>query len=188
MNWEFQKERCTEKLKSMTLLKFHPGKWILLILISVSSLNSCKYSFTGASISPEVKTISVDFFKAYAQLAPPVLEQTFTEALKEIFVSQTNLRLVENGGDLQFEGRIVGYQSGPISVGVDQKANQERLTITVQVKFTNVTDSKNDFDRAFTRFKDYDATQNISTIETELIRDINEQLVQTIFDASVSNW
>jgi hypothetical protein len=172
----------------MTLLRFHKSKWLLLVILSVSSLNSCKYSFTGASISPEVKTISVDFFKSYAQLAPPLLEQSFTEALKEIFVSQTNLKLVENGGDLQFEGKIVGYQSGPISVGIDQKANQERLTITVQVKFTNVTDSKNDFDKSFSRFKDYDATQNLSSIETELIRDINDQLVQTIFDASVSNW
>ncbi|HAW53372.1 MAG TPA: hypothetical protein DCX54_13760 [Flavobacteriales bacterium] len=172
----------------MTLLKFHGSKWLMLVLLSFLSLNSCKYSFTGASISPEVKTISVDFFKSYAQLAPPVLEQSFTEALKEIFVSQTNLRLVESGGDLQFEGKIVGYQSGPISVGVDQKANQERLTITVQVKFTNLTDSKNDFDKSFSRFKDYDATQNLSSIETELIRDINDQLVQTIFDASVSNW
>lgn len=172
----------------MTLLKSHAGKWVMLVLLGISSLNSCKYSFTGASISPLVKTISVDFFKSYAQLAPPILEQTFTEALKEIFISQTNLRLVEHGGDLQFEGRIVGYQSGPISVGIDQKANQERLTITVRVKYTNVTDEKNDFDKAFSRFKDYDATQNISTIETELIREINEQLVQSIFDESVSNW
>ena len=151
-------------------------------------MNSCRYSFTGPSISPEVKTISVDFFKSYAALAPPVLEQTFTEALKEIFISQTNLRLVESGGDLHFEGRIVGYQTAPISVGTNQQANQERLTITVRVKFTNEAEPKNNFDKAFSRYLDYDATANIQRIENDLIQDINQQLVQTIFDAAVSNW
>ncbi|MEQ8325389.1 MAG: LptE family protein [Vicingaceae bacterium] len=151
-------------------------------------VNSCRYSFTGASISPEVKTISVDFFKSYAPIAPPILEQTFTEALKEIFVSQTNLRLVESGGDLHFEGRITGYQTAPIAVSTNQTASQERLTITVRVKFTNEKEPKNDFDRAFSRFQDYDATQNIQSIENDLILDINQQLVQNIFDAAVSNW
>ena len=173
----------------MTLLSLKTSKYLMLVLLSVSSVISCKYSFTGASISPEVKTISVDFFKSYAQLAPPVLEQTFTEALKEIFISQTSLKLVESGGDLHFEGRIVGYQTAPISVGVDQQANRERVTITVRVKFINDTDPKNDFDKTFSRFQDYDSKDNLTgTVETELIGDINQQLVQSIFDASVSNW
>lgn len=173
----------------MTLLKLISAKWMVLVIIACSSLVSCKYSFTGASISPDVKTISVDFFRSYAQLAPPVLEQTFTESLKEIFISQTNLKVVESGGDLHFEGRIVGYQTAPISIGVDQQANRERVTITVRVKFINVTDPKSDFDKTFSRFQDYDAEENLTgLVETELIRDINQQLVQSIFDASVSNW
>ena len=173
----------------MTLLRLKSTKWVLLVLLSFSSLVSCKYSFTGASISPEVKTISVDFFRSYAQLAPPILEQTFTEALKEIFISQTSLKLVESGGDLHFEGRIVGYQTAPISIGVDQQANRERVTITVRVKFIDDKEPKNDFDKTFSRFQDYDAEDNLTgTVENELIRDINQQLVQSIFDASVSNW
>ena len=161
----------------------------LLVFVALLSLNACRYSFTGASISPEVKTVSVDFFRSYAQLAPPILEQSFTEALREIFVSQTNLRLVQSGGDLHFEGKITDYRPGqPISVGTDQRANSERLSISVQVKFTNSKDPKNNFDKPFTRFQDYDAKDNLQDIETELIQDINQQLVQSIFDAAVSNW
>ena len=162
---------------------------LFVLLISLTSFNACRYSFTGASISPDVKTVSVDFFRSYAQLAPPVLEQSFTEALREVFVSQTNLRLVQSGGDLHFEGKITDYRPGqPISVGTDQIANTERLSITVRVKFINAKEPKNNFDKPFTRFQDYDASKNIQEVEIELIQDINQQLVQSIFDASVSNW
>lgn len=167
--------------------------WRRQILLSASvftlMLISCHYSFTGASIAPEVKTISIDYFKSYAPLAPPNLEQVFTETLRDVFVSQTSLRLIEHGGDIRFEGKITGYQPGqPVSVGQTQTADKERLTITVRVKFTDTNNPKNNFDRSFSRFQDYDATQALSSVEDELIEDINQQLAQNIFDASLSNW
>lgn len=150
---------------------------------------SCHYSFTGASIAPEVETVSIQYFKSYAPLSPPLLEQSFTEALKSIFISQTNLTLIDQGGDIQFEGKITGYQPGqPIALGQEQTAQKERLTITVRVKYTNTKNPKKSFDKSFSRYQDYDATKTLSSIEEELIRDINNQLVQTIFDASVSDW
>ena len=148
-------------------------------LITLSFLLSCSYSFTGASISPDVKTVSIDYFKSVAQQAPPKLEQTFTEALRDVFISQTNLKLVTNNGDLQLDGKIVG---------TDQIANAERLTITVRVRFINTKEPKNNFERSFEKFQDYDATKNLQDIENELISDINQQLCQSIFDAAVSNW
>ena len=162
---------------------------VVAAVILLASFNSCRYSFTGASISPEVETVSVDFFRSYAQLAPPIMEQSFTETLREVFVTQTNLRLIQSNGDLHFEGKITDYRPGqPISVGTDQVANTERLSITVRVTFTNAKEPKNNFDKSFTRFQDYDASKNIQDVETELIRDINQQLAQSIFDAAVSNW
>ena len=188
-NLEFRKEHCIERLKNMTSGKMKLAVRSFVLFLTLVSFNACRYSFTGASISPDVKTVSVDFFRSYAQLAPPVMEQSFTEALREIFVSQTNLRLVQSGGDLHFEGKITNYIPGqPISVGTDQIANSERLSITVRVKFTNTKEPKNNFDKPFTRFQDYDASKNIQDVENELIQDINEQLVQSIFDAAVSNW
>jgi hypothetical protein len=169
----------------MTLVKMMSRLFFVILLTSGLS---CKYSFTGASIGPEIETVSVDYFKSYAQLAPPLLEQTFTEALKDIFISQTNLRLIDGVGDLHFEGKITGYNTKPISVGTEQTANSERLTITVRVKFTNAKEPKNNYDRSFSRFQDYDATQSLQSVENELIADINQQLVQSIFDAAVSNW
>ena len=51
------------------------------------------YSFTGASIAEDVKTVSVKTFQSYAPLANANLSQTFTEELKDKFLSQTNLDL-----------------------------------------------------------------------------------------------
>jgi len=158
-----------------------------IVLIGVL-FSSCNYSFTGASISPEVKTISVDYFKSVAPQAPPIIEQAFTEALREIFVAQTNLKLIDGVGDLHFEGKITGYRSKAVSVSGNQIANAERLTISVRVRFVNSKEPKNNFDRSFSKYQDYDASQNLQTIENELMADINQQLVQSIFDAAVSNW
>lgn len=183
---EFRSVRFTEKSKNMTW----PEKYRIPVKIFIFCLPliSCSYSFTGASISPEVKTVSIDYFRSVAPQAPPILEQSFTEALREIFVSQTNLKLTDGTGDLHFEGKITGYSSRAVSVSTEQLPNAERLTITVRVRFINEKEPKNNFDKSFSKYQDYDATKNLQDIENELINDINQQLVQSIFDASVSNW
>lgn len=162
---------------------------ILILFLSVG-IYSCKvnYSFTGASIAEDVKTVSVKTFQSYAPLANANLTQSFTEALKDVFISQTNLDLITRNGDLQFEGAITGYAISSVAIQGNETAALNRLTITVKVKFTNTKDSKQDFESSFSRFVDYESSQNIASIEDELIKDINDQLTQDIFNKSVSNW
>lgn len=161
------------------------------IVLLVATFSSCKvnYSFTGASIPPDVKTISVQTFPNYAPLVQPILSQTFTEALKDKFQAQTNLQLVSRGGDLSFEGSITGYNVAPISIqsGTDVAA-QTRLTITVSVKFSNAKNEKQNFETSFSRFADFESTKSLATEEERLIKEINEQLVQDIFNKAVVNW
>lgn len=165
-------------------------KKIVFIIAIITLSISCrvKYSFTGASIPPDVKTVSIQFFKNNAPLANPTLSQSFTEALKDIFNSQTNLGLVSGGGDLNFEGAITGYSTSPVAIQGNDAAALNRLTITVNVKFTNLKDEKQNFEQSFSRFSDYSSSQNLSAVESNLIRDINSQLVQDIFNRAVSNW
>lgn len=172
-------------------MTYKPKNIIFLTLFGII-ISACtvSYSFTGASIAPEVKTVSVKIFPNYAPLAQPVLSQVFTEALRDIFLSQTNLNLVDKGGDLHFEGSITGYQSNPTAIqsGEVAQAALNRLSITVNVIFTNKFDEKQDFEANFTRFADYDASRNLADVELELIDEINEQLVQDIFNKAVTNW
>ena len=150
----------------------------------------CKvnYSFTGASIAEDIKTVSVKTFKSYAPLANANLSQTFTEDLKDRFISQTNLDLATTNGDLQFEGSITGYKVTSVAIQGNETAALNRLSITVKVKFTNTKDETQNFETNFTRFEDYESSKNLASIEDELIKDINDQLTQDIFNKAVSNW
>lgn len=146
------------------------------------------YSFTGASISPDVKSFSVQYFPNRAQLVQPLLSQAFTEKLKERFISLANLRQIDRDGDLQFEGYISDYRTAPVAIQGTETAALNRLTISVYVKFTNTKDAKQNFETTFTRYADYDAKKNLNEVELSLIDEINRQLIDDIFNKSVSNW
>lgn len=165
---------------------------IVLILIGASFCQSCttSYGFSGGVIDyTKLKTISVDVFPNMAPLAQPSLSQQFTEALRDIFLNQTRLNLVKQNGDLQFSGRITGYSTTPVGITAgNESAAQNRLSITVKVKFVNTTNEKENFEESFTQYADYDSSKPLSDVESELIREINELLTQQIFNRSVGNW
>lgn len=159
------------------------------LLGMVGIISGCGvYSFTGASISPEVKSFSVQYFPNRAQLVQPLLSQAFTEKLKERFISLANLRQADRDGDLQFEGYISDYRTAPVAIQGTETAALNRLTISVYVKFTNTKDAKQNFETTFTRYADYDSRKNLNEVELSLIDDINRQLIDDIFNKSVSNW
>ena len=164
-------------------------RWIACILMVTTIAMGCNvYSFTGASISPDVKTVSVQYFQNRAPLVQPSLSQQFSEKLKEKFLSQTSLTVTNSTGDLDFSGYISDYNTQPIAIQSSQTAAQNRLTITVFVKFTNRIDPKQDFETNFSQFADYDSRRTLTEVETELIKIINEKLVDDIFNKSVVNW
>lgn len=163
---------------------------ILILAVIILSLNSCRisYSFSGASISPETKTVSIQYFQNQAPLFQPTLSNTFTEALKDRMTSQTSLELVSSSGDLNFEGEITNYSSNPLAIQGNETAALNRLSITVRVKFTNEKDSKFSFDRQFTQFTDYESSKSLSSVENELILTIVEKLTEDIYNAALTNW
>lgn len=157
---------------------------------TVSLFSSCsmKYSLSGASISPDSKTFSVGYFQNLAPLVVPSLSNTFTEALKERFLNQTKLDYVRSNGDLAFEGQIIGYSIDPVAITGNDRASQNRLTITVKVKFTNKQNPEFNFDKEFRQFKDFPSSASVVSVQNELIKDVTNQLIDAIFNASVANW
>lgn len=162
----------------------------IFIYITISILSSCtlNYSFTGASISPDTKTISIQYFNNNATLAPPTTSQKFTEALRDIFNTQTSLSFVPKGGDLNFSGAITSFTTSPLAIQANQISATNRLTITVTVKFENKNDEKQNFETGFSRFADYSSSKTLTEVQDDLIKEINSQLVQDIFNRSVTNW
>jgi|AntAceMinimDraft_16_1070373.scaffolds.fasta_scaffold15137_2 hypothetical protein len=167
-------------------------KYILYFIIFNSLiflLQSCGiYSFTGASIPPEVKTISIQYFSNNAPLVQPTLSQSFTDALKDKFTNQTNLTLVNRAGDLNIQGSVTNYSVSPVAIQSSDMAALNRLTISVSVKFTNNIDEKQNFETIFSRYADYSSSESLSSVEESLIKQINDELVEDIFNKSVVNW
>ena len=166
------------------------NRFIILLAAAVTLLTACtvKYSLSGASIPPDAKTFSVAYFPNNAPMVAPVLSATLTDELTQRFASRTSLVQVEEGGDFAFEGEIVGYSSTTSSVSSGDFALQNRLTISIKVKFTNAIDDKMSFNRNFSAYADYDSTKLLTEVEGDLIPQIVEQLVTDIFQASASNW
>lgn len=156
------------------------------LLLLLSGLVSCKISM-NAGDAGNAKTISIAFFPNNASLVQPTLSQAFTEDLRNFFQSQSRLSLVPRSGDLQIHGAITDYRVTPVGVS-NNTAASNRLSISVQVTFTNKLDETKDFEQAFTRFADFPSSQNLNSVEAELIKEINLQLSQDIFNKALINW
>jgi hypothetical protein len=160
------------------------------IALLMALIPSCRvgYSFTGASISPSVKTVTILYFPNNAGLVVPTLSRTMTDALRDYFTSQTNLMQVDRGGDLLLDGAITQYFVTPVAIQGNETAAMNRLTITISVKFTNKTDPKQNWENTFSRYLDYSSSVSLTTVQDALIKDITDQLVQDVFNKAVVNW
>jgi len=165
-------------------------KRIAVIVLCVLAC-SChvSYSLNGASIPDYAKTFSVQYFKNQAQLAGPTISQTFTDALRNYIASHSRLTLTQSG-DLDFQGDISGYTISPVTASSSAPGQSAitRLTITIDVTYTDKKDPKKCFNTSFTRYADFSSSQNISAVQNDLITQINTQLVQDVFDKAFNNW
>ena len=161
---------------------------VLLMALAFVSHSCGIYSFSGASIPAEAKTISVDYFPNHAQLVNPLLSNNLTNALRDAMTNQTTLDLVEAGGDLAFEGEITDYRTTPVAITAGQTAAMNRLTVTVKVRFSNRIDDTKDFEQSFSRYEDYPSSQELTSVQESLTATIIEQLVEDIFNKALVNW
>lgn len=165
-------------------------KKIIIFFVAVL-LSGCKVSFNGASIPEGMKTVNVLFFENTAPLVIPYLSQEFTEELKTRIRTQTKLSITQGDADGVFEGRITNYEIRPVAIQDNSQptAGANRLSITVNVKYTNNINSKQSYEESFTRFRDVSATGgSIETLQRGLINEINEDLAEDIFNRAFAQW
>ena len=166
----------------------------ILVLIFLISLQSCgNYSFTGASIPMGTETFQVNFFENDAgndlgSIFEPGLDRDFTSSLQNILQNQTNLQLVSQDGDLVYEGEIIEYRVSPMTATSELTAAQNRLTISVNVRFINIKNEEDDFENRFSFYYDYPAETQLINIKSEAHDIIFERLTQDIFNASLAKW
>ena len=173
---------------------FQTYRQILIVVICSSIFISCGiYSFTGSSIPVGVETFQVDYFENTAGGKPgstiePGLDREFTIALQDLIVNQTSLNLVNEGGDIIYSGEIVEYSVTPMAATAEIKAAQNRLTITVNVIFSNFKKEEDNFERRFSFYYDFPAEQQLISVKNEAHEIIFERITQDIFNASLAKW
>ncbi len=164
-------------------------RWTL-ILLGVLLVSACGiYSFSGTSIQPDVKTITIPYVEYRALRVNPSLSNDLTEALKEKFRKLTRLEEVDVDGDLEVICEVTGYDTKATAVTADELASQTRLTVTVKVDFINRKHSEEEFqNKTFSAYEDFDATLSLDAVEAGLCESIIEKLVEDIFNATVAQW
>ncbi len=170
--------------KSVKLLSaIFCGVFLLLASCTVS------YKFNGASIDyTKIKTISIADFPNVSELVYPPLSQQFSEALRDIYTKQTQLRLVRQNGDLNLEGEIVGYQLTPMSISADTYASETKLTVTVKVRFTNKVNPADDFEKTYSAFQVFDSSKMLNDVQEELVKAIITEITENIYNDTVAKW
>ena len=160
-------------------------------LIAAVCLTACKitYKLNGASIDYTVtKSISIDYIPIKAALVYAPLGVTFNDKLQSKYVDQTQLQLVNSDGDLQLSGAITGYALSPGPVKADAYASQTRLTIKVKIKFVNKNNKTENFEKEFSAYREFDASQLLTDVQDGLCTEMVDELVEEIFNATVANW
>lgn len=163
---------------------------VLAVTLAAILMRSCGiYSFSGTSIQPDVKTVTIDYFEYKALKMNPTLSNSLTEALKDKFRKMTRLEQVDMDGDIEITGTVTGYDVRAMAVTADEVAAQNRLTVTVKISFTNRKYPEDDFsDKSFSAYEDYDSTQSLDAVESTLCDTIIEKICEDIFNATVANW
>ena len=157
-------------------------------LTSACNTISIAYSFSGVNISPEIKTVAVEYFPNRAPVVQAQLSQQFTDALIDKIQSNTSLELVAAAGDVVFSGEIRNYETRPTAITGAETAARNRLTISIRVVYTNNFDPDASFESSFSRYEDYDSSQNLADVENELIELIVENILEDIFNKAFVNW
>lgn len=160
------------------------------LLVTMFIVHSCGiYSFTGTSIQPDVKTVTVNYFEYKALKVNPSLSNDITTALQDKFLKLTRLEQVDMDGDLEILGAVTGYDVKATAIGANEQAAQNRLTVNVKVTFVNRKYPEDNFeDKGFSAYADFDAMQSLDAVESSLCEEIVEKICEDIFNATVANW
>ena len=149
---------------------------------------SCKYSFKGIDIPPDMNTFYVEPFELLTTNTEPTITTIFTETLSDKILTESKLRKVQIDPDYVFTGAITRYDITAVAPEPDQTSSFNRLEIGVKVVFENTKKEEDNFDRVFTFYNDFPAGANIINIQDELVNNIFNQIVEDVFNEAFTNW
>lgn len=163
----------------------------LSLLCLVLLLPSCaiSYKFNGANIDySKTRTISIADFPNNAAMVNPALSNDLSEGIRDLFQRQTRLQVLRRGGDLEIEGEIVGYDIASMAISADSYASETKLTIRIQVRFTNNINPEESFEKTYSAYQTFDSSRLLSDVQDELCATMVTELSEDIYNDTVAKW
>ena len=167
---------------------FFFARFVLLVSAMIFGGCSITYNFTGGTVNPDLNTISIEQFGNEAAIVVPSLGQELTTQMQDRFLSQSRLSLTSGSADIVISGAVTNYRLDPVAISGDNTAAQNRLTISVRVKFENNVEVTESWEQTFSGFVDFDADEDFASVELDKINEILEQLTQDVFNKSLGKW
>lgn len=164
-------------------------KSLMIFFTCVSLLTACKiYKFTDASVNPNIKSVTINTFPNMAPIQVPSIAPLLVEKLQNRFLRETNLRMMQEGGDIEISGVIVDYYIDPVAITNTETVAQNRLTISVKIDFVSKIEPEKNFSTTFRELEVYDANLSSNEVDDQIAPLILDKLVQTIFNKAFVNW
>ena len=143
----------------------------------------------GANINYQTThSISIADFPNNAPMVNPSRSNNLSEAVRDLFSRQTRLQILRKGGDLELEGSIIGYDLTQGAISVDSYASESKLTIRVQVHYTNNVNPEDSFDKVYSAWRTFDANLMLSDVQDELCNAIVTDIAESIYNDTVAKW
>jgi len=160
-----------------------------IICMALVTFTGCKiYRFTDASVNPNIRSVTINNVPNMAAIQVPSISPSFVEKLQNKFLRETNLRVVQEGGDIEIDGVIVDYMIDPVTITNTETVAQNRLTIAVKIDFTSKIEPEKNFSTTFRELEVYPANLSSNEVDDQIAPIILDKLVQTIFNKAFVNW
>ncbi|MCO5247501.1 MAG: LPS assembly lipoprotein LptE [Chitinophagales bacterium] len=161
----------------------------LFLIFILTSLSACKiYRFTDASVNPNIKSVTINNIPNMASIQVPSISPLLVEKLQDKFLKETNLKMVQNDGDIEINGVITNYFIDPVAITNTETVAQNRLTISVKIDFTSKIQPENNFSTTFRELEVYPSEMSSNEVDDKIAPLVLDKIVQTIFNRAFSNW
>jgi hypothetical protein len=156
-------------------------------LVFVSLFNGC-YSFKGFGISEDLRTYYVMDFRNTTPNAPPTIQQTFSEQLKEKISRESRLTFDDQNPDITFSGSITRFSVTAVAPERDATTAANRLDVAVSVTYENARNTEDRWTQTFSFFLDFPPDRNLLDVQDDLLDQIFDQIIEDIFNRAFTNW
>jgi hypothetical protein len=176
------------KLIRISLNILNYCKFSVLLLFCVV-LASCNYGFKGASPPEGIKTIYIPTVRDESGFGLPAITEDLTRLLKQKFINDNTLEYAEKtSADGMLDCVISSVTDEALVVTGNETVSKRKVTINVNVTFTNLKKQKQIWKKDFSNWGEYDSSTGGFSKRDEGVKVAGDKITDDILLDVISNW